>query len=863
MDANELREVFTGFFAERGHTVVPSSGLIPHHPMAPLFANAGMNQFLPYFLGEESPPFPRATSVQKCVRVRGKHDDIDLIGRTKRHLTFFEMLGNFSFGDYFKEGAIRFAWDLVTERLGLDPDRIWITVHESDDEAAVIWHEQVGVPLDRIQRMGPDNFWEMGETGPCGPCSELYYDRGPEFGPEGGPATGGEDRYVEFWNLVFMQYDRAPDGTLTELPRKNIDTGLGLERMLAVLDDVDSVFDTDVLRALVGAAERVTGRHYGDDENADIALRILADHSRTVTFLVNDGVFPSNEDRGYVLRRILRRAVRHAFQLGVDRLVLPPMVDAVVEVMGEAYPDLVRNKDFVTGVVAREEEKFRQTLRSGMAILTEQLGRVGDDAPVLTGDVAFRLYDTHGFPLELTREIAAERGVEVDESGFEAAMAEQRDRARKARGAAGADGEAIETYRELLEQFGPTEFVGYSDYEAKARVLAVVGDEVFLDRTPFYAESGGQVGDTGTITTDTGTAEVLDTTYAVAGQLPRHRVQIVEGEVNAGQEALARIDVERREAIRRNHTGTHLLHWALREVLGTHVKQQGSLVAPDRLRFDFSHYQPVTPEELTQVEALANARILANEPVRAYETSKDEAERVGAIAFFGDKYGDVVRVVEAGTRSVELCGGTHVGALGMIGPVKIVSEGSIAANMRRIEALTGEGSLRRLRDDEALLERTAAILRVRPDELPERIERLLDERRQLDDELKALRRVAAGDEARELVSEAVDGVVVARRDGTTRDDLKELAVAVRDQAEIRAVVLGGVPEGGGVALVAAVSKGSGLEAPALIAEAARTVGGGGGGRNPEMAVAGGKDAARLDEALDQARRAAGVDGSSA
>jgi alanyl-tRNA synthetase len=366
MDANELRKAFTGFFADRGHTVVPSSGLIPHHPMAPLFANAGMNQFLPYFLGEEVPPFPRATSVQKCVRVRGKHDDIDLIGRTKRHLTFFEMLGNFSFGDYFKEGAIGFAWELVTERLGLDPDRIWITVHESDDEAAVIWHEKIGVPLERIQRMGADNFWEMGETGPCGPCSELYYDRGPDFGPEGGPAGGGEDRYVEFWNLVFMQYDRAPDGTLTELPRKNIDTGLGFERMLAVLNDVDSVFDTDVLRALVGAAERVTNRRYGDDADADVALRILADHSRTVTFLVNDGVFPSNEDRGYVLRRILRRAVRHAFQLGVDRPVLPPMVDAVVEVMGEAYPDVVRNKEFVTGVVAREEEKFRQTLRSGM-----------------------------------------------------------------------------------------------------------------------------------------------------------------------------------------------------------------------------------------------------------------------------------------------------------------------------------------------------------------------------------------------------------------------------------------------------------------------------------------------------------------
>jgi alanyl-tRNA synthetase len=857
MNANELRSIFIDFFAERGHTVVPSSGLIPHHPLAPLFTNAGMNQFLPYLLGEETPPYPRATSVQKCVRVRGKHDDIDLIGRTKRHLSFFEMLGQWSFGDYFKEGAIKLAWELVTERLKLDGDRVWVTVHETDDEAAVIWENEIGVPPERIQRMGADNFWEMGDTGPCGPCSELYYDRGPSYGADGGPAHGGEERYVEFWNLVFMQYDRAGDGTLTELPKRNIDTGAGLERMLAVINDVDSVFDTGVLRTIVAAAERITGRRYGEDEEVDVKLRILADHARTVTFLVNDGVFPSNEDRGYVLRRILRRAVLRAFQLGVERPVLPSLVEAVVELMDTAYPDLTRNKDFVTGVVAREEEKFRQTLKSGSAILDEELSRVTADNPVLRGDVAFRLHDTYGFPLELTREIAAERSVQVDEEGFEVAMAQQRERARSARTGTETDGDATEAYRELLEQFGPTEFLGYADYEAKGRILAASDTELILDRTPFYAESGGQVGDTGEISTDTGAFKVTDTTYAIAGQLVRHIGQVTEGEVNAGQEALARIDVERRESIRRNHTGTHLLHWALREVLGTHVKQQGSLVAPDRLRFDFSHYQPVTREELEKVEALANARVLANEPVRAYETSKDEADKSGAIAFFGDKYGDVVRVVEAGTRSTELCGGTHVGALGMIGPIKIVSEGSIAANMRRIEALTGEASLARLRDDEDLLERTAAILRVRPDELPVRIERLLEERRHLDDELKVLRRAAAGDAAQDLADGAVDGIVVARCDGTTREELKDLAVAVRDRPEIRAVVLGGVPEGGGVALVAAVTKDSGLEAPALIAEAARTVGGGGGGKNPELAMAGGRDAGKLDEALDHARRAAG------
>jgi len=858
MRADELRRIFIDFFAERGHTVVPSSGLIPHHPLAPLFTNAGMNQFLPYLLGEEAPPYQRATSVQKCVRVRGKHDDIDLIGRTKRHLSFFEMLGQWSFGDYFKEGAIKFAWELSTEKLKLEGERIWVTVHETDDEAAEIWEKVIGLPAERIQRMGADNFWEMGDTGPCGPCSELYYDRGPEYGADGGPAHGDEERYVEFWNLVFMQYDRAADGTLTELPQKNIDTGAGLERMLAVLNDVDTVFDTDVLRNIVAAAERVTGRRYGDDEESDVKLRVIADHARTVTFLVNDGVFPSNEDRGYVLRRILRRAVLRAFQLGVERPVLPPLVEAVVDLMDNAYPDLTRNKDFVVGVVAREEEKFRQTLRSGFAILDEELARVTADDPLLHGDIAFRLHDTYGFPFELTREIAAERGIQVDEDGFEMAMADQRDRARKARTGAEGDGEATEVYRDLLEQFGPTEFLGYRDYEAKARVLFATDGELILDRTPFYAESGGQVGDTGEISTDTGVFRVTDTTYAIAGQLIRHTGRVTEGEVNAGQEALARIDAERRESIRRNHTGTHLLHWALREVLGSHVKQQGSHVAPDRLRFDFSHYQPVTREELDQVEALANARVLANEPVRAYETSKDEADKSGAIAFFGDKYGDVVRVVEAGTRSTELCGGTHVGALGMIGPIKVVSEGSIAANMRRIEALTGEGSLAKVREDEDLLERTAGILLVRPDELPDRIERLLDERRHLDDELKALRKAAAGDAAEDLVSGAVDGIVVARVDGTTRDELKDLAVAVRDRPGIRASILGGVPEGGGVALVAAVTKDSGLEAPALIADAARTVGGGGGGKKSDIAVAGGRDASKLDDALDQARRAAGI-----
>jgi alanyl-tRNA synthetase len=850
--ADGLRRAFTGFFAERGHTVVASAGLIPHHAAAPLFTNAGMNQFLPYFLGEEVPPYTRATSVQKCVRVRGKHDDIELIGRTTRHLSFFEMLGNFSFGDYFKADAIPYAWELLTAVLGIDGDRLWPTVYLDDDEAADIWRDAVGVPSERIQRLGDDNFWEMGETGPCGPCSEIYFDKGAEHGPAGGPASGGPERYVEIWNLVFMQFDRQPDGTLAPLPRRNIDTGAGLERILPVLQGHSTVWDTDVLRPIIAAAESLTGRRYGDDAELDVALRILADHARSMTFLINDGVFPSNEDRGYVLRRIIRRAVRQAFQLGVERLVTPGLVASTIEVMTPGYPDLARNRDFIGGVVQREEERFRQTLRTGMSMLDDV---VDSGARVITGATAFHLHDTLGFPIELTREIAGERGIEVDVAGFDAEMERQRARAQSGARRGEGVGAGVDAYREVLDQFGLTEFVGYAETESKARVLARVDEQLFLDRTPFYAEAGGQVGDTGTITTDTGRAEVLDTTYALPG-LIGHRVRVVEGEVSPGQGAVAAVDVPRREAIRRNHTGTHILHWALREVLGEHVKQAGSLVAPDRLRFDFSHYNPVTAEELARVEELANERVLANEPVRAYETSKEEAERIGAIAFFGDKYGEFVRVVEAGSRSIELCGGTHVGALGTIGPISIVSEGSIGANLRRIEAVTGEGSLARFRHWEDTLNRAAQLLRVPPDEVPARIEKALEERRALAQELEQVRRAARGGDADRLAAGATDGVVVARHDGGTRDELRDLAVALRDRPGMRAVVLGGVPEGGGVALVAATTKASGLIAHDLIAEAARTVGGGAGrGKSTELSMAGGRDASKLDEALDLVRSA--------
>jgi alanyl-tRNA synthetase len=855
MDANGLRRAWLDFFAAKDHTRVASSGLIPTHPTAPLFTNAGMNQFVPYFLGEEPAPYPRATSVQKCVRTA----DIDIVGTTTRHCTFFEMLGNFSFGDYFKERAIPLAWELATTVLGYDGDRLWATVHTSDDEGEQIWRDVVG--LDRVQRLGDeDNFWEMqkGGTGPCGPNSELFLDRGPSYGPDGGPANDTEgERYLEFWNLVFIQYNRQPDQSLVPLPRPGVDTGAGFERNLCLLQDVDWVFETDVYRPILDRAQSLTGRRYRDDPKTDVSLRIMADHARSSAFLVSDGVPPSNDERGYVVRRLIRRMVRHAYQLGVDRPVTPELLEAVGESMGEAYPDLMKSLDAVTGVISREEDRFRTTLRSGSLLLDEELatGRVA-------GETAFKLHDTFGFPIELTEEIAAERGVEVDRAGFDTAMAEQRQRAKAGRKVGALAGGSTDRYLEILNESGTTEFTGYAECESKGRIVAILdaGEgrlEVFLDRTPFYAEGGGQVGDTGTIFTDTGTLRVLDTTYALPG-LHRHLCEPVDGEVEPDQEALAVIDIERREAIRRNHTGTHLLHWALREVLGAHVKQQGSLVAPDYLRFDFSHHQPVSDEEMERIEELVNGRVLDNEPVRAYETSKEHAAEIGAIAFFGDKYGDIVRVVEAGDRSMELCGGTHVSALGMIGPIKVTTEQSIGSNMRRIFALTGAGSLEHFRHEEEVLERAATLLRTKPEELPDAVERVLARQKSLEDELKALRSQLARGESRTLAATAENGWVVARFDGLAADQLKDLAVAVREEPEVRGVVIVGSPDGERVALVASVEKGVSPTAPELIAPAAKLVGGGGGGKNAELAQAGGRDVTKIDEALSDVRSRLGL-----
>ena len=862
MDANGLRRAWNDFFEARQHTLVPAASLIPTHPTAPMFTNSGMMQFVPIFLGEEPSPYdpPRAASIQKCVRAGGKHNDLDAIGRTPRHLSFFEMLGNFSFGDYFKAEAIPWAWELLTEVLGLDPDRLWVTVHVSDGQAAEIWTDAVGFPRERIQRLDKDNFWEMGDTGPCGPSSEIFWDYGPEFGPDGGPENpAAENRYVEIWNLVFPQYFRGPDGSLSDLPKPGIDTGAGLERMLTALNGTHTVYDVDPLNRLVEVAQSITGKRLGTDERTDIGLKILADHGRTMTFLVADRIVPSNEDRGYVLRRIIRRAVRYAYLLGRESDLTGPLVAAVIDAMADGYPELRADQDRIVGVISREEERFRQTLKRGSALLDAKLAELPEGEP-LPGPVAFDLYETYGFPLEVTQEITAELGIEVDEAGYRAALAEAQERS-KASAKAGHDYSNLTSFQEILDRYGPTEFVGREEYETKATVLAVVpGDDgtasVFLDRTPFYAESGGQVGDTGTISTDTGTAEVLDTTYALPG-LHRHHVRVIDGQIEAGQVATAAIDGARRDAIRRNHTGTHILHWALRKVLGEDVQQQGSLVAPDRLRFDFGPSDALTEEQIQAIEDLANQEILRNDPVRHYETTKAEAMARGAIAFFGDKYGDVVRVLEAGRNSIELCGGTHVRALGDIGPIKIVSESSIGSNLRRIEAVTGTGPIERLREEEAVLRELAAVLNVPVGEVVDGARKRLEEIKALRDEVKALKRQLAGDQAEQLAGRAVDGEVVEQVDGVDRDGLRDLAIALRDRPGIRGVVLGTAPEGGGAALVAAVTADSGLNASELLEDAKRLIKGGG-GKDPLLAVAGGKDPDGIGPALDAVRAAVGA-----
>jgi alanyl-tRNA synthetase len=866
MDSRTIRNTFLDFFADRGHVVRPSASVIPTDPTL-LMTNAGMVPFKPYFLGEEPAPFDRATSIQKSIRTI----DIDIIGTTVRHMSFFEMMGNFSFGDYFKPDAMKWAHELLVEGYGLDPDRLWYTAYEEDDEAFDLWVDHVGIHPSRVQRGGRDNFWQMGVPGPCGPSAEVFYDRGPEHGEDGGPIGGGEERFVEIWNLVFMQnIQDEPYHVIGELPTKNIDTGLGLERLAMILQGVGSAFEIDTVRPVLEIGERFSGIEYGSDPMADVSLRILADHGRTMSILIADGVVPSNDGRGYILRRILRRAVRHAWRLGGDGLVTPDLARTTIEILGDWYTELDDKADLIIDVVTREEQNFRRTLASGHQLLEAALEDLPSDQP-LPGSVAFKLHDTYGFPIELTSEIAAENDVEVDFDTFNEEMAAQRERARKEW--KGGDAAALGGfYRDVLDTAGPTEFVGYSEPTATGTILAIVRDgemieraehgsdvEVFVDRTPFYAESGGQVGDNGTLRTSTGEVSVSDTQHALQG-LHGHRGIVASGEIEVGQEVELVIDEPRRDRIRKSHTGTHVLHWSLREVLGEHANQAGSLVESGRLRFDFSHFSATSETELREIEALANSRLIDNDQVSTTVTSQDEAKKMGALAFFGDKYGETVRVVKVGDFSVEFCGGTHTSTAGEVGPLIVTSESSIGSNIRRIEALTGTAAYDHLVDLRESLDTLGSMLRAPAREIPDRVRGLMSRIESLEDQIEAMRAERRGELGEELAGSAEEvgdvRLVVAYVDDMPPDQLRQLALGIRDRIGRGAVFLGASPGGKG-ALIGAVSKElvDRIQAGSVVAEGARVMGGGG-SRDPELAQAGGPDGSKAEAAIDAIREAA-------
>jgi alanyl-tRNA synthetase len=872
MNATEIRRRFTDFFVEQDHRLVPSSPLIPNDPTL-LLANAGMNQFKPYFLGEVEPDYRRATSVQKCTRT----SDIENVG-DRSHCTFFEMLGNFSFGDYFKEGAIAYAWELVTERFGLEPDRLWVTVYLDDDEAVGYWRE-VGVPAERIQRLGKeDNYWDMGVPGPCGPCSEIHYDRGPSFGPGGGPASES-DRYLEIWNLVFMQNIRGEGAgkdypIIGELPEKNIDTGMGLERVATILQDADSMYETDLFAPVLQEVKELSGASYGKEDRVDRSLRIVAEHGRTAAFLIADGVLPSNEGRGYILRRLLRRSVRHLRLLGVEDPGLARVGTRVVATLGEAWPELVAQRSLIEQVVASEEDSFSRTLRQGSTLLEGAIRRTREQGEArLPGDTAFQLHDTYGFPYELTLEAAAEVGLEVDADRFRQLMDDQRRRAKEARRELDADLRRLESYRDLSARHGRTAFVGYEATTAEGRILGLLRDgeelaaagegdqvELILDRTPFYAEGGGQVGDTGLVRTAGGAVlQVTDTRPGLEG-FHVHTARVVSGEPRVDEPVEAEVDAARRQAVTRSHTATHTLHWALRDQLGEHARQQGSLVDAGRLRFDFAHFQAVPAERLAEIEAAVNRQLLADPDVTVWHGSLAEAEAAGALSLFGERYGSVVRVVEVGDFSRELCGGTHVGHGSQVGPVHVLGEASIGANLRRIEALTGLEALHYLDRERQLLAEVAALLKTRPEDAPEQLRRRLDALATAQRELERLRVAGlerqAADLAGRVAREAGGWLVAERVPGAGADDLRRIASAVRDRVgDGPGVVVLGSEANGKAAMVALLTSdlaGAGAAARDVLARAAKAVGGGAGGKG-DLASAGGRDPSKLEEALGIAR----------
>ena len=853
LTSNELRQAFLDFFAERGHEVVASSPLVPGNDPTLLFTNAGMVQFKDVFLGVDKRSYDRAVTSQRCVRAGGKHNDLENVGYTARHHTFFEMLGNFSFGDYFKREAIQYAWDFLTGTLGLPAERLWVTVFNDDDEAADIWLKEMKIDPERFTRMGEkDNFWAMGDTGPCGPCSEIFYDHGPGVpgGPPGSPDEDG-DRYVEIWNLVFMQFDRAADGSMKPLPKPSVDTGMGLERMAAVMQGVHSNYEIDLFAKLIDA----TAKTVGVENDGSSSLNVIADHIRACAFLIADGVLPGNEGRGYVLRRIIRRAIRHGKKLGTDEPFFYRLVGSLAEEMGEAYPELLKASAHVEKVLKKEELRFAETLDQGMEILETAIRELSGKQ--LPGEIVFKLYDTYGFPVDLTADIARERDLSIDEAGFEAAMAEQRDRARAAsRFTAAAEG----TIRTDAE----SEFAGYDGTEASGEVIALyrdgqqvdvlaAGDEgaVVLSTTPFYAESGGQIGDTGILAETGKLFQVVDTQKS--GNAIVHYGAVEEGRLEFGDAIDAIVDEERREAIRLNHSATHLMHAALRTVLGDHVQQKGSLVAPDRLRFDFSHYEGVTAEQIAEIEELVNDEIRKNVAADTRLMSYDDAMQSGAMALFGEKYGDEVRVLRFGDFSVELCGGTHVDRTGDIGVFKITSEGGIASGIRRIEAVTGKGALDWIDTRERTLADLATLLRSQPDQAATKVEQLLKRNRELEKELAAAKQALITGQATDHSANVkeINGIKVlaTRMDGADAKTLRDAVDRFKDKLRSAVVVVGSV-DGDKVRLAAGVTKDNTdrIRAGDLIKPLAEQVGGKGGGR-PDFAQAGGNKPDALDAAL--------------
>ncbi len=877
---NDIRRSFLDYFAGTGHAAIPSAPLVPYNDPTLMFVNAGMVPFKNAFTGLETPPAPRATSSQKCVRAGGKHNDLDNVGYTARHHTFFEMLGNFSFGDYFKEQAILHAWTLLTKDWGISPDRLTVTVYHTDDEAFDLWRKISGLPEERIIRIPTkDNFWAMGSDGPCGPCSEIFYDHGDHIfgGPPGSPDEDG-DRFVEIWNLVFMQFEQAADEIVGELPKPSIDTGMGLERIAAVMQGEHDNYDTDTFKALIAASENLTGVKAAGEYKA--SHRVIADHLRSTSFLMADGVLPSNEGRGYVLRRIMRRAMRHAHLLGASEPLMHRLVPALVTEMGQAYPELLRGQALIQEVLQREETQFRRTLEKGLRLLDEATGTMGEGGE-LDGETAFKLYDTFGFPYDLTEDALRSRSIGVDRAGFDAAMERQKAAARAAWKGSG-DAAAGDVWFDIAEREGATEFTGYASTSGEGRVVALVKDGTETDRaeageevtiltnqTPFYGESGGQTGDGGSITTATGLkAEVTDTSKPL-GRLHAHHAKVAEGAIAVGDTVHLAIDTARRDRIRANHSATHLVHTALRNTLGAHVTQKGSLVADDRFRFDFSHPKPLTAEEVASIEAEVNAEIRANEPVGTRLMSPDDAVAAGALALFGEKYGDEVRVLSMGRKgdggrnySVELCGGTHVKATGDIGIFRIVSEGAVSSGVRRIEALTGEAARRWLVDREEALKAAASEIRVRAEEVPARLAALLDERKRLEKELadakKALALGGGGSAgAAQNADEYIAGVKFRGQvlEGLDPKDLRALLDEVKQAL------------GSGIAAAVAVNDGKAafavvvtddltnrFNAVELVRAGVEALGGKGGGGRPDMAQGGGPDGSKGQDALSAVRK---------